>query len=218
MFFAFSMIRILIKEFLRTRLKIQIASFLLALFASRFLLFPNLALNGGWDYYNYLFASFLPYILVLLNLVEIGFNAESFFFEGLSVFRKELYRKVLYSKMIIYIFSLGSVLLVDILFCKERFLSLSVFLITLFVSIISVYNYAYCNVRWDIMLKFKHISKYTLFSFISAFLLIILGVLLYLLIIKYGNEFYLPFNSILGMIVLLVSPFVMRNVVKLIKE
>ncbi|MBQ8056612.1 MAG: hypothetical protein IJ270_07375, partial [Paludibacteraceae bacterium] len=170
---------ILIKEFLRTKLKVQPLGFLLVLFASRFLMFPNLALNSAFDYYNYLFASFLPYILVLMNFVETGFNAESMFFDGLSVFKKDLYKKFLYSKMIIYLLSISIILLLDMFFCKDKLLSLSVFLITLFVSIISVHNYAYCNVRWDIMLKYKHKSKTTLFSFLSVVLLTLFGFFLY---------------------------------------
>ena len=104
------MISILIKESLRTKLKVQPLSFLLVLFASRFLMFPNLVLNSAFDYYNYLFVSFLPYIFVLMNFVETGFNTESFFFDGMSVFRKELYRRVLYSKLVIYLISTSVVL------------------------------------------------------------------------------------------------------------
>ena len=209
---------ILIKEFLRTKLKVQPLGLLLVLFASRFLMFPNLALNSAFDYYNYLFASFLPYILVLMNFVETGFNAESMFFDGLSVFKKDLYKKFLYSKMIIYLLSISIILLLDMFFCKDKLLSLSVFLITLFVSIISVHNYAYCNVRWDIMLKYKHKSKTTLFSYLSVVLLTLFGFFLYLLITKYGKNLHLIFILSLGVIILLISPFIMRSVVRKVQK
>jgi len=212
------MISILIKESLRTKLKVQPLSFLLVLFASRFLMFPNLVLNSAFDYYNYLFVSFLPYIFVLMNFVETGFNTESFFFDGMSVFRKELYRRVLYSKLVIYLISTSVVLLVDMFWGNDKLLSLSIFLVSLFVSIIDVFNYAHCDVRWDIMLKYKHKSKTTLFSYLSVVLLILFGFFLYLLITKYGKNLHLIFILSLGVIILLISPFILRSVVRKVQK
>ena len=120
--------------------------------------------------------------------------------------------------MIICLIFISIILLVDMIFCDNKFLSCSVFLISLFVFIIDMYSYAYRNVRWDVMLKSKHKSKTTLFSYLSVVLLILFGFFLYLLITKYGKNLHLIFILSLGVIILLITPFILRSVVRKVQK
>jgi len=141
----------------------------------------------GESFYLY---AFLPYVLLLANFYELGFSTDSLYFDGIMVWKKNIMSSFLYLRVIIFIVLSFIYFVFTILLLPNNAIFLSFFSVLMVTSMVSLLNFYVYSQRWDIMVNGKPKSKYTLASFLSYLLAVILLILIHYVKGKSQLELY----------------------------
>ena len=126
---------VIIKELTRTTLKQQVVIWVLFTLMSKYMIY-----NGSvrTDFF-YL----VPYFFAVSIVLETGYSSESLFFDGISVLKKNFYKDIFLSKVMIYVVFVIVNLMIDFVLFNNNLLSFSIFLICILSSNIVFYNFTW---------------------------------------------------------------------------